>query len=418
MTRKKILMLSTVAPFPLNRGDRVRLFQVASNLSSFADVRLVCLDREWESQEYDFSLLPNVEVVSLKVFKREMYAEIFKSMLRLKPYAVYKLVSKRVREFVLAQIRDFDPDIFWGFQSDTYPMIEELQSSKIVKVIDMVDSLSLHYAASRAESKPSLKMLVTSNSQINLDKTERDCICHSDCVVISSYDNVRHLNNKYHNLPNNIEVVHAQVDSTLLERAWKFDRDRPNNLLFVGFLGYPPNELAVAYAIDNILPKLQAKLPVNFIICGTGQQKLAQKYQNHPNVTFKGFVKDLNAEYLNASAMISPVPFASGIQTKLVEAMAVGLPSIISSKTAVANSVIDRKHVICCDSPESFADAIIDLMTNEDLANHLSAEARMLVVKEFTQAVQVEKLRDIVAKLSVTRSISDPRLKIANSINY
>ncbi len=402
MKRKKILIFSTVSPVPVNRGDRIRIFQTVVSLSNFADVRIVFLDREWESQEYDFSLLPGVEVFSLKVFKYEMYAEIIKSIIRFRSYAIYKLVSKRVREFVLEQIRDFQPDIFWGIQVDTYPIIQDLQSLNIIKVIDMMDSMSLHYAAAREEQNPSLKMLVTSNSQINLDKAERDCICQSDRLIISSYDNVRHLKNKYSNLPDNIDIVHVHVDPILLDRAWKFDRDRANNLLFVGHLAYPPNELAVSYVIEKVLPKLQGKLSVNFTICGGGYQKLAQKYHNHPNVTFKGFVKDLVAEYLNASIMISPVPFASGIQNKVVEAMAIGLPSIISSKSAIANGVIDQKHVISCDSPESFADAVIELITNQDLANSLSTESRMLVIERHTQNVQIERLRDIVSKLSVS----------------
>jgi polysaccharide biosynthesis protein PslH len=406
MKRKKILMFSTVSPVPVNRGDRIRIFQTASNLSSFADVRIVFLDRAWENQEYDFSPLPGVEVVSLKVYKHELYTEIIKSILQLKPYAIYKLVSKRVRNFVLAQIEDFKPDIFWGVQVDTYPMLQYLQSLNIVKTIDMMDSMSLHYAAARAEPNPSLKMLVTSNTQINLDKAERDCICESDCLIISSYDNLRHLNHQHHNLPENIEVVHVHVEPSLLDQSWTFDQDRPNNLLFVGYLAYPPNELAVSYVIEKILPKLQGKLPINFIVCGGGHQQLAQKYQNYPNVTFKGFVKDLTPEYLNASVMISPAPFASGIQNKLVEAMAIGLPSIISGKTAIANGVIDRQHVISCDTPEHFADAVVDLMTNEELANHLSTESRMLVVKEHTQSVQVEKLREIVSKLSPSKLVA------------
>lgn len=400
MNRKRILLFSTVAPVPVNRGDRIRIFQTAKNLSSFADVRLLFLDRAWENTDYDFSSLPGVEIVSLKVFKHEMYTEIIKSILLLKPYAIYKLVSQKVKKFVLEQIAEFKPDIFWSIQVDTYPLLAELEKLSVVKVVDMMDSMSLHYAAARAEPNPSLKMWVTSHTQINLDKAEKDCIHKSDRLIISSHDNLNHLNKKYHNLSDNLDVVHVHVDPNLLEQVWKFDHARGNNLLFVGYLAYPPNELAVSYVIEKVLPKLKDRLDINFIVCGGGEKQLAQKYQNHPNVTFKGFVQDLSAEYLNASAMISPAPFASGIQNKLVEAMAVGLPSIISNKTAVANGVIDRQHVLSCDSAESFADAVVDLISNRELANILSSESRMLVAKEHTADVQVEKLREIVAKAS------------------
>jgi polysaccharide biosynthesis protein PslH len=400
MNKKKILIFSTISPVPVNRGDRIRLFQTVKNLSTFADVRLLFLDRAWESCEQDFSLLPGVEVVALKVFKHEMLTQIAKSICRLQPYAVYKLIDKRVRAFVRTQVADFKPDIFWSHQIDTYPLFEDFETSNVVKVMDLVDSISLHYDAARAELNPSLKMRVTSNSQINLDKAERDCITESDCLIVSSHANLKYLNEKYRDLPENIDVVHVHVDPTLLDRSWKFDLDRENNLLFVGYLAYPPNELAVAYVIEEVLPKLQGKLPVNFIICGGGEQQLAQKYQHLPNVTFKGYVKDLSAEYLNASAMISPAPFASGIQNKLVEAMAIGLPSIISAKTAPANGVIDKKHVITCDSAQNFADAVIDLMTNQDLAATLSSGARMFVIKEHTSSVQIEKLKEIVSKVS------------------
>jgi polysaccharide biosynthesis protein PslH len=400
MNKKKILIFSTISPVPVNRGDRIRLFQTAKNLSTFADVRLLFLDRAWESCEQDFSSLPGVEIVALKVFKHEMLTQIAKSICRLQPYAVYKLIDKRVRAFVQSQVDDFKPDIFWYHQIDTYPLFQDFETSNVIKVMDLVDSISLHYAAARAELNPSLKMRVTSNSQINLDKAERDCITESDCLIISSDANLKYLNEKYRDLPDHINVIHVHVEPTLLDRSWKFDLDRENNLLFVGYLAYPPNELAVTYVIEEVLPKLQGKLPVNFIVCGGGEQQLAQKYQHLPNVTFKGYVKDLSAEYLNASVMISPAPFASGIQNKLVEAMAIGLPSIISTKTAAANGVIDKKHVITCDSAQNFADAVIDLMTNQDLAATLSSGARMFVIKEHTSSVQIEKLKEIVSKVS------------------
>jgi polysaccharide biosynthesis protein PslH len=408
MNRKKILIFSTISPVPVNRGDRIRLFQTAKNLSTFADVRVLFLDRAWESCEYDYSLLPGVEIVSLKVAKHEMFTQIAKSILQLKPYAVYKLITKRVRAFVRAQIEEFKPDIFWCHQIDAYPLFGDLKSANLTKVMDLVDSISLHYEATRAELKPSLKMRVTSNSQINLDKSELACIEQSDRLIISSDANLDYLHHKYQALPDNINVIHVHVDPTLLEQSWQFmdagtptaERERQNNLLFVGYLAYPPNELAVTYAIEEVLPKLQGILPVNLIVCGGGEKQLAQKYKHLPNVTFKGYVKDLSAEYLNASAMISPAPFASGIQNKLVEAMAIGLPSIISTKTVAANGVIDGQHVIACESAKDFARAVIDLMTNQDLADRLSANARMLVMKEHTPSVQIEKLKDIVAKVS------------------
>ena len=397
---KKILIFSTISPVPTIRGDRTRLFQTAKNLSTFATVRLVFLDRAWESCEYDFSLLPGVEIISLKVAKSEMYAQIARSILSLKPYAFYKLMSPRIIKFFLAQMDDFKPDIFWAHQIDTYPLFREIESLGIPKVLDIADSISLHYDAARKEPNPSLKMRITSNSQINLDRAEKDCICQSDRLIVSSHDNIKHLTNKYSGLPNNLEVVHVHVDQDILNQTWKLDLNRPNNLLFVGYLAYPPNALAVSYVIEEVLPKLKDRLDVNFIVCGSGEQQLAQKYKNNPNIIFKGFVKDLSEEYLNASAMISPAPFASGVQTKLVEAMAIGLPSIISAKTLIANGVIDRTHVVACESADDFADAVIDLMTNQTLANTLSSASKLLVVKEHTSDVQTDKLREIVAQVS------------------
>jgi polysaccharide biosynthesis protein PslH len=406
MNRKKILIFSTISPVPVNRGDRIRLFQTAKNLSTFADVRVLFLDRAWESCEYDYSLLPGVEIVSLKVAKHEMLTQVAKSILQLRPYAVYKLITNRVRSFIRAQIEEFKPDIFWCHQIDTYPLFADIEAANLTKVMDMVDSISLHYEAARAELEPSFKMRVTSNSQINLDKAELDCIRKSDRLIISSDANLDYLHHKYPTLPDHIEMIHVHVDPSLLEQSWQFmaantpTAERQNNLLFVGYLAYPPNELAVTYAIEEVLPKLQGILPVNLIVCGGGEKQLAQKYQHLPNVTFKGYVKDLSAEYLNASAMISPAPFASGIQNKLVEAMAIGLPSIISTKTVAANGVIDGQHVIACESAKDFARAVIDLMTNQSLSERLSTNARMLVMKEHTPNVQIEKLKDIVAKVS------------------
>ncbi len=403
---KKILVFSTISPFPLNSADRVRLVQIVKSLSQVANVKLVYLERLWDKRQSKDVEIAGVDIISIPVSKPEFFIEMLKSFMSFKSYAVYRFASKKNIDFLKEEIDKYQPDVFWGYQTDTYPFFKCLQNKEVKKVIDLVDSISFNYVLARSQQVVSLKSIISRNTQINLDLSEIALLKESDLTIVSSLQNLQYLNDSYsskHVYPD-IKVLHGYVSDNLKNYRWQFRENREKILLFVGYLDYPPNQVAVRYIIDNVLPSISTKLPsFKFIVCGAGEEKLAEEYKDNKNVVFKGFVDDLYEQYLTANLLLSAVPFASGVQHKIIEAMAIGLPCIISQESALANGVVHGKDVLACKNPDEFVENIMSVINNPDIAIGLSTASREFVNSHHTASQQALSVQNILDGLYATK---------------
>jgi polysaccharide biosynthesis protein PslH len=404
MNKPKILVFSTGSPFPIDQGDRIRLYQTIIQLSKIAAVRLLYVDRAWESNDIDFSRdLPNVELVPIKVSKQEVLWETVKSVSKLQPYIIYRFITDRFKLAFQEQLEIYEPDLVWGVQIHTYPLLKYVKKAK--KVIDIVDSISSFYDLADNQQQVSLKQRIVSSFQFNLAEYEKKSIQESDRLIICSDPNLQHLKS-LHGEIQNVSIIYTCVNDKILseDRPWVFEEERSCRLLFVGHLKYPPNDLAVRYIAQEILPLIRSKaaqqnLQVKCIICGKDGEKLQADLHNVPGLTFKGFVKDLVEEYRSASVFVSPVPYATGVQNKVIDAMALGLPVVMSTQTALANEMRLGIDVVACDRPEEFADAIIKVSTDRNLAEQLASAGSKLVRNRHTPAVQLAGFQQIVEQL-------------------
>jgi polysaccharide biosynthesis protein PslH len=401
VNKPKILVFCTVSPLPVDRGDRIRLYQTIERLSQIAHVRLLYIDRQWESIVNDFSKeLPTVEFYPVKVTKLEVLWESVKAFLSLHPAVAYRFITNGVKQAFQEQLETYQPDLVWGIQIHCYPLLKYVETAK--KVVDIIDSVTLFYELADRYQKPTFSQQVMRGiQQVNLVEYERRIIQESDKFITCSDPNVQHLNSLHGNLTD-ISIVYNRVGDEFLAQdgAWKFDDLTPPRLLFVGHLKYVPNNLAVRYIAQEILPALKDRLDkFEFIICGKGHEQLQEEFKDVPNLVFKGFVEDLSAEYRNASVLISPVPYASGVQNKVIEAMALGLPVVIFSQTAVANEMEHGIEVLACDTPVEFAEAIINISRDRVLAEQLSHAGSKLVRSRHTVESQLNSFKQIVADI-------------------
>jgi len=132
-------------------------------------------------------------------------------------------------------------------------------------------------------------------------------------------------------------------------------------------------------------------------ICGARGERLADDLGHHPGVHFLGFVEDLLPLYQGASVMVVPVPVAGGTQYKLLESLAVGLPSVTSRVSAEVTGLVDGQEALVADSSDEFAAAVLRVLREPDLARGLSAAGQQFISERHTW----ESKRGIVARALV-----------------
>jgi Glycosyltransferase len=118
------------------------------------------------------------------------------------------------------------------------------------------------------------------------------------------------------------------------------------------------------------------------------------------NVVVTGFVEDIRPLLNRAKLFVAPLRSGSGIQNKILEAFACGLPVVTTSYGNAGIKAADEKQVIVRDNPDEFAQIIISLLGDNSKRNELGKSARELVEKEFSWENRAIRLEEIYQSLN------------------
>jgi glycosyltransferase involved in cell wall biosynthesis len=171
----------------------------------------------------------------------------------------------------------------------------------------------------------------------------------------------------------------------------------PRTLLFVGTLGYYPNEDAARYFCTEILPHIQAATdrPVAVRIVGSGAGSAVRHLAALPIVQVSGNVPDVAPWYRDAHVAIAPMRAGGGTRIKVLEAFAQRRP-LVATTIGMEGIAADGRHALIADEPEAFARACLRLLCDEGLAERIASEAFAL----FSDAYSDERLARTIAALA------------------
>jgi glycosyltransferase involved in cell wall biosynthesis len=154
----------------------------------------------------------------------------------------------------------------------------------------------------------------------------------------------------------------------------------PFTFLFVGTLGYYPNEDAVLLFGHEVLPRIAraARRAVRFLIVGTGPTPAIHQLASRPGVELIGPVPDPTAAYRAAHAAVVPIRAGGGTRIKVLEAFSYRRPVVSTTLGAEGIAARDGEHLLLADAPEAFAEACLRLVDEPDLSPRLAARAQEL----------------------------------------
>jgi glycosyltransferase involved in cell wall biosynthesis len=173
---------------------------------------------------------------------------------------------------------------------------------------------------------------------------------------------------------------------------------QPFTFLFVGTVGYYPNEDAILHFCADMLPLIRPAAPREFRVhvVGTGAGGVARRLADIPEVRVVGAVPDVRPWYRDADAVIVPIRAGGGTRIKVLEAFSYRRP-VVSTPTGIEGiDAHPEEHVLVGDTPDRFAAHCLRLMTDAQLTGPLTERAFSL----FMGAYSTEAIARIVARLS------------------
>ena len=151
-----------------------------------------------------------------------------------------------------------------------------------------------------------------------------------------------------------------------------------NYLAFVGNFGYTPNVDSLKIIVNELLPKLKDE--IKLLVIGKVSQEITSLYETD-RVIFVGMVDDLRKYVKRASVFVCPIAYGSGIKTKILEAMAMGLPVVTNSIGGEGLAAINGKDYIITDDFDDMANKISELISDDNLRKYIGENGSEYVRK-------------------------------------
>ena len=166
------------------------------------------------------------------------------------------------------------------------------------------------------------------------------------------------------------------------------EAETPMRLVFSGSMDWHPNEDAVCYFVETILPRIRAEFPnVSFTIIGRNPSARVRELTAQPGIAVTGTVDDVRPAIAEGSVYVVPLRAGSGTRIKIFEALAMGQAVVSTTVGAEGLALESGRHFVAADTPHDFAQAVIRLLRDPGKRSALGDAGRALVEAHYSWAM-------------------------------
>ncbi len=388
----KILFVLSRFPYPLMKGDKLRAFHQIKMLSKSNEVHLLALVADPFKSEWSKPLeayCDSIEIVKLGLFgKGKNLASIFFNSL---PIQVNLFKSNKAKQIARKIIESKGIDLVYAQLVRVGEIIPF--GLNVHYHLDYMDAMSANmerrFHHSKNYEKRWIKMEKERTKAYEKELAKRfhtlSAISEPDVDVLSKITDRR------------IEIFPNGVNEDFLsfnEASGKSPADKEYDLIFTGNMGYHPNIVACKYLVNKIKPILEDRgQKVKICLAGTNPSSEVKALASN-EVVVTGFVKDLRPYIAASKIFIAPLFSGSGLQNKLLESMALGVPSLTTRLVNNALGAEPGKEIIVCNDMENFSKTIIRLLQNPEAAEELGKAGKDFIKNNFSWETFGEQINE------------------------
>ena len=363
-----------------------RLFNQLKTLSLRHDLYLCLLGKEMDKEDESLSVFNAFceEIYVFNINKRQRLWGFFRTLLFRTPHLLgtyYFQGTQKMLDRLLAKVNPHHilcEQLFLG---------NYIRNSKVPKTMDLQTIFSKQLQ-SYATEKNWLVRQWKKQEYKRTKQYEQQLLENFDNVVISSKPDeplLKHVK-KTVTIPNGIDGNYFYPHRS--EKAF--------DLIFVGNMQYAYNEEAALFLLRQIMPKVWKEVPNAVLaICGDNPSERILSYAAK-RVIVTDYVEDIREYYAKSAVFIAPLMSGSGLQNRLLEAMSMQLPCIVSplAKEPVKN--LNENVVLVCATSTGFASGIITLLENPTIAENLANKGFDFVRKNYNWITLTKELEALI----------------------
>ena len=398
MQLMRIFVLLSRIPFPLEKGDKLRAFHQIKVLSEKHEIILCALNPlpKADKQKAFEQLQPycrSINFIDLPVCGRAV--NILRACCSGFPLQSGYFYSRRADRKIKALIAEYHPDHLFAQLSRT---ARYLMDVPVTKTLDYQDAFS--YGLKRRADKASWlmkpifrmeykrmeafekKIFNLFDQKIIISEQDRDLIPHPEKLTII--------------------VIRNGVD---MEFFYPLSRKKSREIVFTGNMKYPPNVDAAQFLAKEIMPLVwQEKPETRLLLAGASPHRKVRNLGNK-KIKVSGWMDDIREAYAGSDIFIAPMRMGTGLQNKLLEAMAMKIPCITTPLANAALKARENEEILTGNSAEELANELLFLLENREEGQKLSEKAFAFVKQNYCWKTATAPLEKLMRDVSLSNKV-------------
>ena len=196
-------------------------------------------------------------------------------------------------------------------------------------------------------------------------------------------------------------------------------REQPARILFTGMMAHPPNVDAARFFASDVLPRVQAEVPgAEFWVVGRDTTPPVRALAARPGVVVTGFVGDMRPYIAQATVVVVPLRFGSGMRNKILEAWAMQ-KCVVS--TQVGAEGLDCRHgvnILLADDAQTLAERVIEAIRDPGLRDRIRASGRALVLSSHDPETLSRRYYEAISSAAGETSLPEEPLRAVIDLRW
>ena len=396
---REILFLAHRAPYPPDRGDKIRSWNVLKALAKLAPVHVVCVADPADDPTVAMQEIGRIAAsvhIEPAAFSRSQ--AIMKGLVTGKPASVCAFSSGALARRVQTVLAEHPIHAIYAFSGQMAQFVPENRGDRRF-IMDFVDMDSAKFEAFAAQGKGVSRLANRIEAQ-RLFAFERRVAARADISLFVSKEEAALFQTLSGLDADRIRVLENGVDLDLFDparAAAPVDAGGAPLILFTGQMDYRPNVDAVCLFARDAMPLIRVEHPhAIFAIVGRAPSAEVKALSILPGVLVTGAVPETRDWLAAADIVVAPLRLARGIQNKVLEAMAMAKPVVASVEAAEGVDVRSGEALIVAEGSEAEAAAVLDLLATPAKAKAIGSAARMRMVERYCWEARMAVLPELL----------------------